>query len=331
MQIRSELVVTVEINEYETLWAKYFSIFSSVASPLRKPALFEWFYNCFERLYLSCVDSSMVSTLTDIKTSLSMIGVAVDDSCDYASLREENGGDKFSYEILSLLYNTDKVASGSYTLLNANLDNNMYIKTVYNVYSDLIGTHITSLPRYYDFKGEFLLAMRNVAESMEFSYLLNKNKIIYPFFHLIQNRAASTMVVTHSILDLMASENFDSSELGKAIVLFKTMDTVVMLTNTINTWKREIVEKDYSCPLISLALEKKLIKFSDFEKISEENMIKRLSPLSETIEDELNKSMLLTKEFAENSEIKSFDTSKFINNYFESILADRSNGIVSII
>lgn len=321
-------MVIVEINEYETLWAKYLSNFSSVASPLRKPALFDWFYNSFECLYLSCVDSSMISTLADIKTCLSMIGVAVDDSCDYASLIEKNGGDKFSYEILSLLYNTDKVVSGTYTLLNANLGNNIYIKTVYDIYSDLLGTHIISLPRYCDFKGEFLLAMRNVAESMEFSYLLNKNKIIYPLFHVVRNRAASTMVVTHSILDLMASDNFDSSELGKAIVLFKMMDIVVMLTNTINTWKKEIVENDYSCPLISLALETKFIKFSDFEKNSAENMIKRLSPLSETIKDELNKAMLLTKEFAENSEIKSFDTSTFINNYFEPILADRCNGLM---
>jgi hypothetical protein len=113
----------------------------------------------------------------------------------------------------------------------------------------------------------------------------------------------------------MSSENFDYSELGKAIVLFKMTDIVAMLNNTVNTWKREIIERDYSCPVISLALEKKVIKFSDFEKISTESMVEKLSPVSEMIEDELNKNILLMKEFAENYEIKSFDTSKFINNY----------------
>ncbi len=34
--------------------------------------------------------------------------------------------------------------------------------------------------------------------------------------------------------------------------------------------KKEIVERDYSSPVISLALEKKLIKFSDFENLSTE-------------------------------------------------------------
>ena len=126
---------------------------------------------------------------------------------------------------------------------------------------------------------------------------MNKNKVIYPFSHVVQNRAASTMVEIHSILDLMSSENFDASELGKAIVLFKTADIVAMLSNTISTWKREIIERDYSCPVISLALEKKLIKFSDFEKISAENIEEKLLPVSEMMEDELNKTILSMEEF----------------------------------
>lgn len=308
-------MTTVIINENGTLWEKYFLNFRNVASPLRKPDLFEWLYNSYSSLYLSCVDTSMIPRLADIKTCLCIIDAAVDDSCDYASFIEKNGGDTFSYEMLSMLYNTDKIESGIYTPLNANLYNNRYVETTFDIYSDLIRTHIMSLPRYYNFRSEFLLSMRNVAESMEFSYLLNKNKIIYPFSRLVQNRAASTMVEIHCLLDIMCSEDFDSSELGKAIVLFKLADIVSMLSNTINTWKREIIERDYSCPVISLALERKLIKFTDFEKISAENIEERLLPVSELIENELNNSILSMKEFVENYEINSFDTSKFINNY----------------
>ncbi|RPJ69169.1 MAG: hypothetical protein EHM20_16695 [Alphaproteobacteria bacterium] len=303
------------IGEDKTLWENYFLNFRDVASPLRKPALFEWLYNSYKCLYLSCVDPSMISRLADLKTCLCIIDEAVDDSCDYTSFIERNGGNDFTYEMLSMLYNTDKIASGIYTPLNINPGNNTYIKTTLDIFSDLIRTYIMSLPRYCDFRGEFFLAMRNVAESMEFSYLLNKNKTIYPFFHVVHNRAASTMVEVHSILDLMSSENFDASEIGKAIALFKMADTVAMLSNTINTWKREIIERDYSCPVISLALEQKLIKFSDFEKISMEDFEEKLLPVFGMIEDELNETILSMKEFVENYEIKSFDTSKFINNY----------------
>lgn len=303
------------IKEKKTLWEEYFLNFRSVASPLRKPALFDWLYRSYRCLYLSCVDPSLVSRLADIKTCLCIIDAAVDDSCDYALLREKNGGDSFSYEMLSILYNTDKIEFERYKLLDANIKNNIYVRTTLEIYSDLVGNQIRLLPRYCDFRDEFLLAMRNVAESMEFSYLLNKNKIVYPFSHVVRSRAASTMVEIHSLLDLMSSKNFDTSELGKAIVLFKLADIVAMLSNTINTWTREITERDYSCPVISLALEKKLIKFSDFETVSAENLKEKLSPVSEMIENELDKAILSMKEFSENSEIKSFDTSKFVNSY----------------
>ncbi|HII00187.1 TPA: hypothetical protein HA351_00565 [Methanosarcinaceae archaeon] len=305
-------MVTVESD---TFWKKYYLNFRDVASPLRTPALFEWLYDNYTYLHLSCVSPSIVSRLADLKTCMCIVDVAVDDSCDFASLIEKNGGEKFSYEMLSLLYNTDKVASGVYTSSYPGSCNNMYVKITFDIFSDLLDTRIISLPRYYDFRGEFFLAMRNVAKSMEFSYLLNKNRVIYPFPCVVQNRSASTMVAVHSILDLMSSENFDTSELGKAIAFFKMADVVAMLSNTVNTWKREIIERDYSSPVISLALEKKLIEFSDFEKINAENMEENLSPLSKIIEDELNKAILSMKEFAENYEIKSFDTSKFIGNY----------------
>jgi hypothetical protein len=311
----SMLVIIMKVGKHDTLWENYTLDFNNVASPLRKPTLFKWLYNNYMTLHLSCVDLYNVPRLADLKTCLALVDVAIDDSCDYAYLIEKSGGDRFSYEMLSMLYNTDKIASGVYTSLNPNLGNNRYVKTTFCIISDLTRTHIMSLPRYRDFRGEFFLAMRNVAKSMEFSYLLNKNKIIYPFPYVVQNRAASTMVEIHSILDLMSSENFDASELGKAIVLFKTADIVAMLSNTISTWKREIIERDYSCPVISLALEKKLIKFSDFEKISAENIEEKLLPASEMMEGELNKAILSMTEFAENYEIKSFDTSKFVNNY----------------
>ena len=157
--------------------------------------------------------------------------------------------------------------------------------------------------------------MRNVAASMEFSYLVNRNQIAYPYSLVIQNKSPSTMVAVLSILDLMASESFDASELGKAIALFKMADIIAMLNNAVNTWKKEIIERDYSSPVISLALEKKLVKFSDFEKISTEKMEENLSPLPEMINDRLNNILLSMEEFVKSYEIKSFDASMFINNY----------------
>lgn len=302
------------IAEYNTLWENYYLSYRKVASPHRKPGLFKWLYDSYKHLYLSCVSPSDVYRLADLKACLAMVDTAIDDTCDNASLIEENGGDQFSYEMLSMLYNADKVASGVYTL-QPNLGSNIYAKTTLDIFSDLLGNHVISLPRYHDFRGEFFLAIRNVGGSMEFSYLVNRNKVAYPYYLVVQNKGPSTMVAVLSILDLMASENFDISELGKAIALFKMADVAAMLNNAVNTWKKEIIERDYSSPVISLALEKKLVKFSDFEKVSTENIEEKLSPLPEIINDELNNTILLMEEFVENYEIKSFDALKYIDNY----------------
>jgi hypothetical protein len=242
------------------------------------------------------------------------VDTAIDDCCDNASFIEENGGDKFSYEMLSILYNADKIVSGTYTPSKLDLDNR-YIKTTFDIFSDFLENHLIYLPRYYDFKNEFFLSMRSVAESMEFSYLLNRNKVAYPYFLVVQNKGPSTMVAVLSILDLMSSESFDASELGRAIALFNMADIVAMLNNAVNTWKKEIVERDYSSPVISLALEKKIIKFSDFDNFSTEKLEERLLPLSLMVNDDLNRKILLMEEFVETYEIKSFDALRYINNY----------------
>lgn len=309
------MVIKVGAVLRNTLWENYVLSYMHVASPHRKPALFKWLYNSYVHLHLSCVSPSDIHMLADLKTCLALVDTAVDDACDYVALIERNGGSPFSYEMLSMLYNADKVASGDYIPLYSNPVNSVYVETTYNIFSDLLANHVVFLPGYNDFRDEFYLAVRNVAQSMEFSYLLNKNKVLYPFSCVVQNKGPSTMVAVLSILDLMASEDFDSSELGKAIVLFKMADTVAMLNNAVNTWKKEIIERDYSSPVISLALERNLVKFSDFEKTSPENLEDKLSSLPDMIKGELDRTILLMKEFVEHYEIKSFDASKFIDNY----------------
>jgi hypothetical protein len=308
------MVVIVITSRYDTLWEDYYSSYKGVASPHRKPGLFKWLYESYIFLHLSCVDSSSIYKLADFKACLALVDTAIDDCCDNASFIKKNGGDKFSYDMLSILYNVDKITYGTYDSSQLNLDN-LYTKITFDIFSDFLKNHLISLPRYYDFKSEFFLSIRKVAESMEFSYLLNKSKIAYPYSLVVQNKGPSTMVAVLSIVDLMSSKSFDASELGKAIALFDMADIVAMLNNAVNTWKKEIVERDYSSPVISLALEKKLIKLSDFDNLSTEIIEEKLLPVSQMVNEDLNRRLILMEEFAEIYKIKSFDASKYINNY----------------
>jgi len=54
-----------------------------------------------------------------------------------------------------MLYDIDRIASGVYTPTYSNLSKNLYIKTSHRIFSDIIKNHITSLPKYQNFRGEF--------------------------------------------------------------------------------------------------------------------------------------------------------------------------------
>lgn len=304
--------------EQGVLWKSSYENFQKVCSQLRNISLFEWLNNAYQLLYLSSIEQKLLPTLVDLKTSLCIIDVAVDDACDNAELIKKAGGEEFTYGILGLLYNIDKFINDE---KQESLSiNNEYGKEYYRVLYDIIKNTVNlikTLPRFKDFKNEFIISIRNVCHAMEFSYLINKGESIYPFSYIVENRSPSTMVTVHSIIDLMASPNFDKKETGKVIPLFNMADTVAMLSNTINTWPREILEKDYSSPVLALALERGLITFSEFYNIKSDDIEKKLSHLSKIMEELIDNKLNEMKDYVKNNKIQFFDAVKYVENYLK--------------
>lgn len=297
----------------DLLWENSYREFKKVCSPLRTRELFEWLYTTYNSLFLSSVESQYITTLADIKTSLAIVDVAVDDACDNEDLINANGGEIFTRHLLKLLYNIDEIMNTDKSE-RIELNQDDYYRIAYNILENTIDL-CKKLPRFYDFKNEFILSLKNVAYSMEFSYIVNSSKIIYPFSHIVENRSASCMVEVHSILDLMCSNDFDENELGKAIPLFKMADTVAMLSNTIYTWPREIIERDYSSPVLALALEENLLTFEDFDTCEISDIETKLHPLSNIIENHADDVLNKMKKYAKTIEIHSFNAFEFVDKY----------------
>lgn len=302
----------------QMLWRASYEDFQKVCSQLRNISLFEWLSNAYQFLYLSSIEQEYLPVLVDLKTSLCIIDVAVDDACDNADLIKKAGGEEFTYGILGLLYNIDKFINDE-KHESFSIDNE-YGKEYYRVLYEIIKNTISlikTLPRFNDFKNEFIISIRNVCHAMEFSYLINKGESIYPFSYIVENRSPSTMVTVHSILDLMASANFDKKEIGKVIPLFNMADTVAMLGNTINTWPKEIVEKDYSSPVLALALEKGLVIFDDFCGKEPSEIESKISVLSEVMEKAIEDKLNEMRAYIKNNNIEFFDAIKYVENYLK--------------
>ena len=307
-----------ESNEGDFLWKDSYKNFEKVCSPSRTEKLFEMLYKTYRYLFLPSVEFQYISTLADIKTTLCLVDVAVDDACDNAILIEKNGGEEFTHNMLRLLYNIDEIIDQEKSkVIDINVRNvGKYHEITYGILKKSIDFCL-NLPRFYEFKNEFILANRNVAHSMEFSYIVNSSKIIYPFSYILKNRSASTMVVVHSILDLMCSSDFDKKELGKIIPLFEMADTLAMLSNTIYTWSREILERDYSSPVLALALENNLISFKNFETCDDQEIEEKLLPLLDIIEDEANKIFDMMIKYAKDVKIESIDIFEYIEKCYK--------------
>lgn len=298
----------------ENQWERSYSQFEKVCSPLRKKSLFDWLSNAYKFLYLPSVDQEYLHTLVDLKTMLCIIDVAVDDSCDNADMIKRAGGEKFTYGILGSLYNIDDVLDG--TARKPQIQNEYgkeYAVVLASILADMSAL-LKTLPRFAEFHGDFVLSFRNVCHAMEFSYLVNKGDSIYPFSYIVEHRAPSTMVTVHSILDLMASPAFDRREFGKILPLFNAADVVAMLSNTLNTWPREILERDYSSPVLALALERGLITFDEFYGVPAE-VERKLAPLSGIIESMIDEKLEKMRGYVKNNNIGSFDAPKYVENY----------------
>jgi len=304
--------------EQGVLWKTSYEDFQKVCSQLRNISLFEWLSNAYQFLYLSSIEKKYLPTLVDLKTSLCIIDVAVDDACDNAEMIKKAGGEEFTYGILGLLYNIDKFINGEKqeSLSITNEYGKEYYKVLYDIIENTVNL-IKTLPRFNDFKNEFLISMRNVCHAMEFSYLINKGESVYPFSYIVENRSPSTMVTVHSILDLMASPKFDKKEFGKVIMLFNMADTVAMLGNTINTWPREILEKDYSSPVLALALEKGLVTINDFYNEEPNKIESRISVLSGVMEKMIDDKLNEMRVYIKNNKIQFFDAIKYVENYLK--------------
>ena len=295
----------------ELLWETSYKDFKKICSPLRTKELFDWLFSTYNNFFLSSVDPQYISTLADIKTALCIVDTAVDDACDNAVLIEKNGGEEFTRSILGLLYNIDMAEESKQIEFNTK-NQGKYCKITKDILENSID-FIKLLPRFYEFDKEFTLAMKNVAYSNEFCYCVNTSQIIYPFSYIVENRSPSTMVVVHSILDLMCSPDFDKKELGKVIPLFMMADTVAMLSNTISTWLREILERDYSSPVLALALERGLIEFNDFQTCDVHEFETKLYALPNILEIEINNVFSKMEEYARKVEMQSFNAFEFID------------------
>ena len=258
----------------------------------RNTYLFEWLYDVYKDTCLSCVDPTYVPDLVLTKTKLTIFDVLIDDIADNAKTSNK----ELLLRLINIPFNNVAHADKYYTITN-------------QIWIDCLNT-IKHFPRYSEFEDIFFFDLKQIMISMEYSWLTNVYNYCNNFIEVDNYGHHGVMVMLHCMMDIMCSKNFDKNELGKARTAFFLAQRIARIGNMLNTYSREIIEKDISSPILTKTIEENIISYSDFDELPSseiEKRVKNLEPLfAEEVTTYLDKITEISKR------VHSVDLQKFM-------------------
>jgi len=257
--------------------------------------LFNWLHNVYKRIYLPCVDRSHINTLALDKTKLTIFDVLVDDVADNFKIWDR----KLLNDLLRLPWDNGEKEIG-----------NDYYKICKDIYMDTFSS-IEEYPRFQEFNEIFFFDLRQVLDSMEYSYLVNTNIGTGSTKESLLYVPHGLMVNLHCTMDLMCSPQFDSAELGKLHAVVNIAQNIACIGNLLNTYPREIIEKDISCPIIMMGLEEGMFTYEDLDN-DRKGVLKKLKTLEDHFKSLVPKYVEEIQGYKE--KIKCFDISVFVES-----------------
>jgi len=221
---------------------------------------FAWIHDVYSWITLPSVSFDRRKVLGEDKTKLAIFDILVDDLADNYTTR--------SFPMLEQLTKIPWQAK------ETSVETNDYLQVARKVWEDLISS-VSLYPRFGEFERIFYFDLRQVLSSMLYSYLANTEGIENP----VETNFYSSYgcVVELAIdMDLMCSPAFDMKELGPMRTVASLAQKIAHIGNLLTTYPSELVERDVSSPIISLALRKGLIRK---EELGDKAVLPRLSKL----------------------------------------------------
>jgi len=205
---------------------------------------FGWIHDVYSWITLPSVSFDCRKDLGDDKTKLTVFDILVDDLADNYETR--------SYPLLQRLANIPWQSKAGIAETDA------YLDVGRRIWEDSISS-LSNYPRFNEFERIFYFDLRQVLSSMMYSYLGNTAGIENPIETGFYSSYGCLVEVAID-MDLMCSPAFDMRELGPMRTVACLAQKVAHVGNMLTTYPSEVVERDVSSPIISLALRKGVIR-----------------------------------------------------------------------
>lgn len=242
--------VTKFAKEYEELFGK------------RSNFLWKWLGVVYKEsgVTLSTIDTKYLDSITETKILFTMLFSILDDVSEYYK------DEKLMEDLLDIFTNnfTKKISA-----------KNKEIYFFERLYDHFI-KEMKKLPRFKEFKDMFEYDMSQIANSVRYCYLMNKNPEYLNLQEMEVFGSYNMIVYLLNGIDLMVSSKFDIKELPQMRTIFWNAQQMARIGNWLSTWKREVTEDDVSSGVFAYAFSHKILKVEDLKNLEEHEIIQKI-------------------------------------------------------
>lgn len=193
---------------------------------------------------LPCVGVEFKKVLGEDKTKMMVFNIMLDDLAD-------------NFIIRSRLLLQDLIQIPWHN----NVEKHDYVQVGQAIWNDYISS-VRKYPRYKELEGIFYFDLRQVLSSMEYSSLINTLGVDNPF-EVSHHSPYGSAVMLAIDMDLMCMPSFDLGEMRTIRSISYLAQKIAHIANMMVTYPREVLERDMSSPIISLAVRKGIISKDD--------------------------------------------------------------------
>jgi hypothetical protein len=200
-----------------------------------------WLHDMFSSVCLPCVSPRYGEVLGEDKTKLAIFIMLLDDLADNYTTRSRPLLDEF----LQIPWREGTTG-------------HEYLVVGRRIWEEFLGS-VKQYPRFKEFERMFYFDLRQVLASADYSSLINTMGLDNGLEMSIHSPYGCAGMLCVD-MDLMSTPEFDVKDLGTMRGISLLAQRVAHIANVLGTYPREALERDLSCPMISLAVRKGVIR-----------------------------------------------------------------------
>ena len=208
----------------------------------RNPYLWNWCRQAVEITTLPCVPAELKSELCDTKTLGVMWDVMLDD------LADQNGDGELLEQLLRLPQDHAEI-----DLLRRPPREREYALFTCDLWREIM-RRVQRLPRFREFEDLLRFDYLQLCNVMRYSHLLNRHPELLNLVEHDCYTPHNMHIMICSTIDVMASPQFQTIELGKLREVIWHAQWMGRIGNLVTTWQRELGENDFTSGVYARAV-----------------------------------------------------------------------------